>query len=83
MRAAARFAPSLETLAGLLGEPKRVSTAKATKVLGWQARPAADTVADTGKPAEAAGGEGLITQRERPRLYGNQRRVACRHGRSR
>jgi dihydroflavonol-4-reductase len=49
VRAAARFVPGLEGLAALLGEPKPVSTAKATNVLGWQPRPTADTVADTGE----------------------------------
>jgi nucleoside-diphosphate-sugar epimerase len=49
VRAAARFVPRLEGLAALLGEPKPVSTAKATNVLGWQPRPTADTVADTGE----------------------------------
>ena len=47
VRVAARFVPSLETLAGLLGEPKRISAAKAANVLGWQPRPAADTLVDT------------------------------------
>jgi dihydroflavonol-4-reductase len=49
VRAAARFVPPLQGLAALLGEPKPVSTAKATNVLGWQPRPTADTVADTGE----------------------------------
>jgi hypothetical protein len=37
----------LRELAGLLGAPKRLSAAKATEVLGWQARSAADTMATT------------------------------------
>jgi len=41
--------PSLEALAGLLGEPKLVSTAKSTNMLGWQPRPAPDTIVDTGE----------------------------------
>jgi dihydroflavonol-4-reductase len=49
VRAAARFVPPLEGLAALLGEPKLISAAKATNVLGWQPRPTADTVADTGE----------------------------------
>jgi dihydroflavonol-4-reductase len=47
VRAAARFVPQLETFAGLLGPPKAVSAAKATNVLGWQPRSAADTMTDT------------------------------------
>jgi dihydroflavonol-4-reductase len=47
VRAAARFVPQLETFAGLLGPPKAVSAAKATDVLGWQPRSAADTMTDT------------------------------------
>jgi dihydroflavonol-4-reductase len=49
IRAAARFVPKLDSLVATLGEPKRISTAKATNVLGWQPRPAADTVAETGE----------------------------------
>lgn len=49
VRAVARFVPALATLAGLLGPPKQVSTEKATKLLGWQPRPAAETVAATGQ----------------------------------
>jgi nucleoside-diphosphate-sugar epimerase len=37
------------TLRVLLGPPKAVSAEKATKVLGWQPRSAAVTVAETGK----------------------------------
>ena len=37
------------TFADLLGPPKAVSAEKATKVLGWQPRSAAVTVAETGK----------------------------------
>jgi nucleoside-diphosphate-sugar epimerase len=47
--AAARFVAPLVGLAALLGKPKPVSTAKAANVLGWQPRPTADTVADTGQ----------------------------------
>ena len=47
VRAAARFVPQLQTFAGLLGPPKAVSAAKATNVLGWQPRSAADTMTDT------------------------------------
>jgi dihydroflavonol-4-reductase len=39
--------PALRELAGLLGEPKRLSTAKATELLGWQPRPVADTMVAT------------------------------------
>jgi dihydroflavonol-4-reductase len=49
VRVVARFVPALGTLAGLLGPPKQVSTEKATKLLGWQPRPAAETVAATGQ----------------------------------
>jgi dihydroflavonol-4-reductase len=59
VRAAARFVPPLEGLAALLGEPKLISTAKATNVLGWQPRPTADTVADTGNRT----GESLLELR--------------------
>ena len=46
-RTAARVVPALRELAGLLGEPKRLSTAKATELLGWQPRPVADTMVAT------------------------------------
>jgi dihydroflavonol-4-reductase len=49
VRAAARFVPALGAMADLLGPPKRLSTAKATEMLGWQPRPAADTIAATGE----------------------------------
>jgi nucleoside-diphosphate-sugar epimerase len=49
IRVAARFVPKLDSFVATLGEPKLASTAKATNVLGWQPRPAADTVADTGE----------------------------------
>jgi dihydroflavonol-4-reductase len=48
VRAAARFVPALGTLADLLGPPKLVSAAKAAEILGWQPRPAAETIAATG-----------------------------------
>lgn len=41
--------PALRELTGLLGTPKSISTAKAAKVLGWQGRNPADTIADTGR----------------------------------
>lgn len=47
VRRAARFSPSLETFAGLLGEPKRLSIATPMEVLGWRPRPVADTITDT------------------------------------
>jgi len=47
VRTGARFVPSLRELAGLLGEPKRISATKAAEVLGWQPRPVADTLVDT------------------------------------
>lgn len=47
VRAAARFVSALGTLADLLGAPKLISTAKATEILGWQARPAAGTIIAT------------------------------------
>ena len=47
VRAAARVVPALRELAGLLVEPKRLSTAKATELLGWQPRPVADTMIAT------------------------------------
>ena len=46
-RTAARAVPALRELAGLLGEPKRLSTTKATELLGWQPRPVADTMVAT------------------------------------
>jgi dihydroflavonol-4-reductase len=49
VRAAARFVPELDSFVATLGKPKPISTAKATNVLGWQSRPAADTVVDTGE----------------------------------
>jgi nucleoside-diphosphate-sugar epimerase len=36
-------------LVATLGQPKLISTAKATNVLGWRPRATADTVADTGE----------------------------------
>ena len=42
-------APELGTLADLLGRPTLVSAGKATKLIGWQPRSAADTVAATGE----------------------------------
>jgi dihydroflavonol-4-reductase len=84
VRAAARFVPPLEGLAALLGEPKLISTAKATDVLGWQPRPTADTVADTGESLlELRAVSRETTPRERAHLHGNHRRVACRRARSR
>jgi nucleoside-diphosphate-sugar epimerase len=47
IRAAARFVPKLDPFVATLGEPKPISTAKATNELGWQPRPAAETVVDT------------------------------------
>jgi dihydroflavonol-4-reductase len=47
IRVAARFVPKLDSFAATLGEQKPISTAKATNVLGWQPRSAADTVVDT------------------------------------
>lgn len=41
--------PALRELTGLLGTPKAISTAKAAKMLGWQGRNPADTIADTGR----------------------------------
>lgn len=41
--------PALRELTGLLGTPKSISTAKAAKMLGWQGRNPADTIADTGR----------------------------------
>ena len=49
VRTVGRFVPALGTFADLLGPPKAVSAEKATKVLGWQPRSAAVTVAETGK----------------------------------
>jgi dihydroflavonol-4-reductase len=46
-RAAAAHRPELEVFAGLLGEPKKVSSAKATAELGWHPRSAADAVTAT------------------------------------
>jgi dihydroflavonol-4-reductase len=47
IRIAARFVPKLDSFVATLGESKPIATAKATNVLGWQPRPAADTVVDT------------------------------------
>lgn len=47
VRLAARRMPALRELAGLLGEPKRLSAAKAGELLGWQPRPVADTMVAT------------------------------------
>jgi dihydroflavonol-4-reductase len=47
VRAAARVVPALRELAGLLGEPKLLTTAKATELLGWQPRSVADTMVAT------------------------------------
>jgi nucleoside-diphosphate-sugar epimerase len=47
IRAGATAVPALRELAGLLGAPKRLSTSKATEVLGWQARSVADTMLAT------------------------------------
>jgi dihydroflavonol-4-reductase len=44
VRAAARIRPELGILAGLLGEPKRISHAKATEILDWHPRSPADAV---------------------------------------
>jgi dihydroflavonol-4-reductase len=46
-RAVAATRPELAIFAGLLGEPKQVSHAKATEMLGWQPRSAADAVTAT------------------------------------
>jgi dihydroflavonol-4-reductase len=53
VRAVGRFVPALGAFADLLGPPKAVSAEKATKVLGWQPRSAAVTVAETGKSLQA------------------------------
>src|SRR6202020_2574261 len=55
VRAVGRFVPALDRFADLLGPPKAVSAEKATKVLGWQPRSAAVTVAETGKSLLALG----------------------------
>ncbi|ULN43995.1 aldehyde reductase [Mycolicibacterium crocinum] len=47
VRAAARFAPPLRELSGLLGTPKAVNNTKAVTQLGWHPRPIADTVTAT------------------------------------
>ncbi|MDF2824335.1 MAG: epimerase, partial [Mycobacterium sp.] len=39
---------ALRELVGLLGPPKALDTGKAAKLLGWQGRNPADTIADTG-----------------------------------
>src|SRR6201996_3990190 len=49
VRTVGRFVPALGAFADLLGPPKAVSAEKATKMLGWQPRSAAVTVAETGK----------------------------------
>jgi dihydroflavonol-4-reductase len=57
VRSAGRLVPQLGTLAGLLGPPKLISVAKATNMLGWQPRSAADTLIDT---AESLLGRRLV-----------------------
>lgn len=47
VRAVARVVPALAELAGVLGEPKRLSAAKANELLGWQPRPVADVMVAT------------------------------------
>ncbi len=47
VRATARQRPEMALFAGLLGEPKRVSAAKAVDTLGWRPRCAADAVTAT------------------------------------
>ena len=49
VRMAAPFNPELRTLLPLLGRKLRHSSAKAQRMLGWQPRPAADTVVDSGR----------------------------------
>ena len=49
VRVAAPFNPELRTLLPLLGRKLRHSSAKAQRMLGWQPRPAADTVVDSGR----------------------------------
>lgn len=57
VRAAARVVPALRELAGLLGEPKRLSAAKAVDQLGWQPRPVADTMVATAESLLARAAE--------------------------
>jgi dihydroflavonol-4-reductase len=47
VRLGARAIPALRELAGLLGEPKRISATKATEMLGWQTRSITDTLVAT------------------------------------
>ncbi|MET0703021.1 MAG: aldehyde reductase [Mycobacterium sp.] len=54
VRLGARLSPPLATLAGLLGRPKSISTAKVTETLGWQPRPIAETILDTGRSLVAS-----------------------------
>jgi nucleoside-diphosphate-sugar epimerase len=49
VRLGARISPTLATLAGLLGTPKLISTAKVTETFGWQPHPVAETILDTGR----------------------------------
>ncbi|OKH61585.1 epimerase [Mycobacterium sp. SWH-M5] len=60
VRAAARVRPELGTLAGLLGEPKQISHAKATDILDWRPRSAADAVTAS---AESILGLGTVRTR--------------------
>jgi nucleoside-diphosphate-sugar epimerase len=54
VRLGARLVPQLATLAGLLGSPKLISTAKVTNILGWQPYPVSQTILDTGRSLVAA-----------------------------
>jgi nucleoside-diphosphate-sugar epimerase len=54
VRLGARVSPTFATLAGLLGAPKWISTAKVAETLGWQPRPIAETILDTGRSLVAS-----------------------------
>jgi nucleoside-diphosphate-sugar epimerase len=63
VRLTARFRdPSLRAITPSLGRRNRHSIAKAQRVLGWQPRPAAQTVVDCGRSLIAFGVPGSVTR---------------------
>jgi dihydroflavonol-4-reductase len=58
VRAMSLFDGSLRSVVGDLGERSYYSNAKARERLGWQPRPIADSIADTGESLLAGAGAG-------------------------
>ncbi len=54
VKIAGRFNPEVRTLVPMLGRRITTSSARAQRVLGWQPRPARETVVDTGRAILAA-----------------------------